>query len=121
MSASVVPVENAGVVRKGGFENVKFAVKIEVADPDTHSGLFQSILADRGPPFQSFLLERAIPLIMQKVAPGRVARDVNIGPSIGIEIGGNCRQSVAVTELRDTRRFAHVLEAALAIVAIEVI
>ena len=86
---SVVAVEDVRVVGEVGLEDVDVAVEIVVADAQAHARLFHAVLAQRHAALERFLAERAVVLVAEEPARGRVAGDVDVGPAVVVVVGGH--------------------------------
>ena len=91
---AVVFVEHAGVVGEMGFENAERSVQAVIAYADAHTGLLGAIFAQRDAALQAFFDESSVVPIAEVEAGRGIACDVDIGPAVVIEIGGDCGKSV---------------------------
>src|SRR5439155_26700025 len=98
-------------------EQIETPVEVVVSDPYPHAGLLDAVVIESGAPLYAFLAERAVVVIYQQKAGAGIACDKNIGPPIVVEIGRNRRQTIASLDFRDARRFGHIRERAVPIVA----
>ena len=94
-------------------------VGVVVADADAHAGLLAAILAERDAAQHAFLAERAVVVVHEQQAGRRIAGDVDVGPSVFVEIGGDDGHAVARRRGGDAGLFADVRERAVAVVAIQ--
>src|SRR4026207_295731 len=95
------------------------SVRIEIADADTHASLFAAIVAERDASEHTLFTESAIAVVHEEQAGCRVARDVDVGPAVFVEIGGDDGHPVTLWSGGDSRRVAHVGQRSVSVVAIE--
>src|SRR5580765_3845007 len=86
---AIVAIKHAGIVGKVSLEDVEIAIEVDIPNCYAHSGLFESILAERDAAFKSLLAKSAIVLIAKQPAGGGITGDVNVGPAVVIVIGCN--------------------------------
>ena len=101
------------------FENIEVAVGVEIADADTHAGLLLAILIQRHAALQTALGERAVVVVAEQQAGRRVARDVDIGPAVAIEIGGHGGQRVAGFTSENAGLLADIGECSVTVVVVQ--
>ena len=133
-TAAVVPVKRRHLLGEVRPHDIQPAVGVVIADAGTHAGERDAILVERASGRNGDLPERPVVIIAIEQTRRTVAGDVDVGPSVVVEIG--CRRSHAVRSRRlpvtadedhrrrparasDPRRFRHVGECAVAAVAIE--
>ena len=94
------------VTRKVRFYDMEVAVKPEVAHTDAHAGLDHAVLAQRDAVLQSLLGKRAVVIVAEEEARGRVPGDIDVGPAVVIEVGRDRSESVPAVRLPDPRLLA---------------
>jgi hypothetical protein len=119
IALAVVAVEHVGVAAKMRLEDIQVSVGIEVSKGQAHARLFLPVLAQRHAGFQALLGEGAVAIVVEEQAGRGVARHVNIGPAVAIEIGRHRGQAIARLHGGDAGFLAHVGERAVAVVVVE--
>src|ERR1700722_4241037 len=97
IALAVVVIENVGIVGEIRFEKVEMAVKIVVAHADAHASLLHSVLVDGDAARHAFFTKGAIMIVLEEETRRRLAGEVEIGPTVFVEIGRNNGHSVAAT------------------------
>ena len=96
-AVSVVVIKVAGIIGEVGFEDVEPAIAIVVGDGDAHSGLFLTVLAVGDAGHDGNIGEGPIVVVAEENAWLGIARNIDVGPAIVIEVGGNRGDRVART------------------------
>ena len=117
VAVAVVPIQHVGVVGEVGLENIEVPVEIVVADRDAHARLLESVFAQRDAALEPLLAKGAVVLVAKQPARRRIARDVDVGPSVVVVIGGHGRHRIGTLRGGDAGLAAHVGERAVAVVA----
>ena len=71
----------------------------EVADAESHAGLLHAVLAERDAALQTLFGERAVVVVVKQQARGRIAGDIDVGPSVVVEIRGHGGEPIAASTL----------------------
>ena len=98
---AVVVIEHVGVVGEVRFEEIEVTVEVVVADADAHAGLLFAVVAEGHAAQDALFAESAVVIIHEEQAGGGIASDVNIGPAVFVEVGGDDGHAIALRELRD--------------------
>ena len=105
----VVPVKRGGVIRKVGLEYIEPSIPIEVCHANAHSRLLASIFVIGRARADRDIGERPIVIVAKQHAGRAVAGNIDVGPTIVIEIKGGHAQRVMTGGLIDVRlsRYVH--------------
>src|SRR5437660_1165721 len=114
-----VVVEGRCVAGEIGFDDVEIAVEIVIGGGDAHAGLGLTVGAEGAASFHGNVDKFSIVLVLVKGAGGGVIGDVNVGPAVVVEIGGEDAEAVGAVGVEDASFFGDVGETAVAIVVIE--
>ena len=101
------------------LEYVQVPVGVEISDGHSHPRLLLPVLAQRDAAVEAPFGERAVAIVMQQQARSGVAGDVDILPSVAVEVGRHGRQAITRLDARDAGFFAHVGERSVRVVAIQ--
>ncbi len=104
-SIAIVVVKIASIVREVGFKNVEPAVTVIIGNADAHAGLFVAIFAVRDSRNYRHISERAIVIVSKQNAGLRIHGDVNVRPSIVVEIVGHRSDGIFRSGLQDSSFF----------------
>ena len=99
-----------------GHEKVLVAVAVEVGCIDAHARLGAPHVVESDAGQQRLVVEPASSVVDPKLVRVAVVGHVEVGPAVGVEIGGNDSQSGPECRVKPGR-FGHVFEAAPALVA----
>src|SRR5262249_51149085 len=91
---AIIFVECRDLVREIGPDDVQPAISVGIPNGDTHSRHGHSILVKCATSFDSYLAERPVVTIVIKQAWGRVASDIDVRPTVIVEIGRSSPHSV---------------------------
>src|SRR6266567_6399890 len=116
---AVVVVEVSGVIREVCLDDVQPAVAIVIHGMGAHAGLLAPILVESHAGSDGNFTECAIVIVMKKHAGGRITRDVDIWPSVAVEISRQDCKTVVSPRLADSRLIADIGEGTFTIVVIE--
>ncbi len=114
-----IGVKRIGVAGEVGLCDVKIAVAIVVADRDAHAGLRFAFGRESCARLDRDVLESSVFLVLIKRGRARIVRDVDVRPSVIIEIGSSNAQPIGAACVPDTGLFTDVGEGAIAIVVIQ--
>ena len=103
-----------------GHEQVLVAVVVEVAGVHPHARLGHAHLAERRAGEQAGVAERAVALVDPEQVVRAVVGDVDVDPPVAVEVGGGHAEGRPETAA-DERGLAHVDEAPLPRVAVQVV
>src|SRR5208283_697036 len=95
------------------------SVEIIIANADSHASLFLSIVTERDATHDAFFSERTVMVVHEKQARRGITSDIDIRPTIFVQICGNHGHAIVLSELRHARFLADVREGAVTIVSIE--
>src|SRR5438105_3142395 len=118
-SISIVAIKGRGVVREVGFENIRAAVVVVVADGRTHTGLLTAIFIESNAHFGSDVNESSIFQVVIKNAWRTVASDIDIRPAIVIVVQSGDAQAVVRVSFLDSTRLAYVLKLSVSEIVIK--
>src|SRR5207342_2440392 len=91
---AIVAVENIGVIQEMRFEKVEVSVQIVVANPNAHARLLHAIFAQPYTAQDSFFTKRPISIVHEQETWSGIGGNVNVLPTILIEIGGDDGQAI---------------------------
>ena len=94
----IVVVKDVGVVQKMRFEKVKMSVQIVIADPDSHARLLHAIFAQRYASQTPFFTKCSISIVHEQETGSGIGGDVDVLPTILIEVGRDHSQAIAWPE-----------------------
>ena len=100
-----------------GNEQVLVAIVIEIAGIDAHAGFGVAIRIDRRARHKCPVEERAVLLVQPQLVVFIVVGDINVDPSIPVEVGGYDPQGRCGRRFRE-RRGGGVGEGAVPLIAI---
>src|SRR5438876_7937925 len=101
------------------LEKIKMSVKVIIADSHSHSCLLRAVVAESHAPQCSLFAKRSVMIVHEEQTGSRVASNVNVWPSVFVEIRRHHRHTVALGSLRDACRPADVGERSIAIVPVQ--
>src|ERR1043166_4399996 len=101
------------------LEDVEAAVRIVIADAETHAGLFLTVLTDRYAGLEALFRKCAVVIVAKEQTGGCVAGNVDVGPAVGIEIDSDGGERMSGLDGRDTGTLADIGERSVAIVAVQ--
>src|SRR5580700_2248549 len=101
------------------FENVEIPVRVEIANPQTHSSLLLAVLAQRDAALQTALGKSAVAIVAKQQAGRSVACDVDVGPAVAVEVGRRRSQRIARLDSGDAGFLADVGERPAPVVMVE--
>ena len=116
---AVILVEAIRITRIMRFEYVERAIKVVVSDPESHPGLRHSVFIQSHAALETFLTKRAIPIVEEEQARSAVAGNIDVRPSVVIEIGGHGRHGARAHTGAYTGARAQIGERAVAIIAVQ--
>ena len=112
-------VEVASVVRKVRLENVKPSVTVIIGDGDAHPCLFVASLAVGAACDNADVGECAVVIVVEEDAGLRVNSDVNVGPSVVVEVIRHRGDGITRAGLEDARLFRNIRKSPIAVVVIK--
>src|ERR1700683_2799199 len=112
-------IKRRRVAGEVGFHDVEIAVEIVVRGRNAHAGLRLAIGAERAPRLNRDILEFSVLLILVERAGGRIVGDINIGPTVVVEICGADAQSVSADRIEKASRYGNIAEGTIAVVVIQ--
>src|SRR5256884_5484087 len=101
------------------LEEIKMSVKVIIADSHAHSCLLRAVVAEGHAPQYSLFAKRSVTIVHEEQTGSRVASNVNVWPSVFVEIRRHHGHTVALCSLRDAGRPADVGEPSIAIVPVQ--
>src|SRR5579883_864428 len=116
---AVVAVEHGQIVLEVGLENVEVTVGVVVADAQPHARLQFAVLAQRDAAFETAFGERAVAVVAEQQAGGKVAGHVEVAPAVAIEIGRGGGERVARLHRQDAGFFADIGKGSVAVIAVQ--
>ena len=78
------------------FEDVEISVDVEVANAHPHTGLFLAIFVQRYTAFETLFRKCAVAIVPEQEAGRGVTCDIDVGPTVSIEVGRDCRQAIGL-------------------------
>ena len=114
----VIQVEGKILNVQIGDRNVGQAVSIEVGHIGSHAGLGRPVLIESHTHIEADLFERTVPEILEQVVPLRIVRDVDVDPSIPVEVPGDHSEALSGIS-GDSRLFADIGECASSVIPVE--
>ena len=109
---AVVLVEGGVLAPEVGHEQLGEAVAVHVLGVDAHAPLDLAGLVRGGAGRSADVLERAVPLVQEQEVGAAVVGDVEVGPAVAVEVGGDDAEPPAVAA-EDAGRLGRVLERAV--------
>src|SRR5580704_12698420 len=82
-----VPVEGYGVFGKMSLQHVQQTVGVEIANGDAHASLLPAVRIDCQTRLQADLVEFAVAAVVKQLAGSRIARHVDLLPSVAVQVG----------------------------------
>ena len=116
-----ISIEHGKIPGEVCLENIQVAIAVIVADGYPHACLFLAILAIGDAPHSTLFSKSAVVVVHEEKTRTRVARDVDVGPSIIVKIGCNYSKAIVASCCRDPCCLAHIAERAIAVIAIETV
>src|SRR6185369_7787832 len=116
---AIVAIQTVRVFAEMRLEQIDVAVEIVIADADSHPGLFLAVFAKGHAAHDAFLAKCPIVIVHEQQARRGIAGDVNVGPTILVEVGGDRGHAITATLRSDARCGADISECAVAVVAVE--
>ena len=114
-----IMIKRRRVAGEVGFHDVEIAVEIVVRGRNPHTSLRLAVGAERASRLNRDILEFSVLLILVERAGGRIVGDINIGPTVVVEIRGEDAQSVRAVRIENARRFGNIGERTIAVVVIQ--
>ena len=100
-AVAVVVIQVRDVVAEVRLHDVEETVLVVIGDGDAHSALLLAVLVQGDPGQQTRLLEGAVAAVVIEQARRRVARDVEVGVAVAVEVGRDDAEPVAGRGLAD--------------------
>src|ERR1022692_15184 len=119
IAGAIVLVQHFCVFGKVGFENIQMAVQIVVSDTDSHPRLFRSVIAQGHATLNPLLFEGSVVLIDEQEAGSRVAGDIDVGPTVLVEVRRHDGHSIAGPKLPNARLNADIGKGSISIVSVK--
>src|ERR1035438_1412661 len=104
-SVAIVVVEVRRIVCEIGLEDIEPAVAVVIRHTHAHAGLLDAVLAVRAPRHYSDVCKRSIMVVVQQDASLGIDRNVNVGPSVVVEVVRHCGDRIARSRLENSRFF----------------
>ena len=101
------------------LEQVEVPIEIVVPDTDAHARLLGAVFADRAATLESFLSECAVMVVAEQKTGTGIAGEIDVRPSIVVEISHHRAQAVAVGGGGNARPLTHIGEGPITVVAVE--
>src|SRR5205823_6152663 len=114
-----IAVERWSVASKIGFDEVEIAVEIIIGSGDAHAGLRLAVGAQRAAGFQCNVNERPVFLVLVWRTGCGIVGDVNVRPSVVVEIGGEHAKAIGAIGFEDAGCFTDVGKCAVTVVVIQ--
>ena len=92
--SALIVVERGRIAGEVRLDQIQIAIHVIICSRDTHAGLRFTIGAQRAAGFDGDVLELAVLLVLVEGAGGGVIGNVNVGPAVVVEIGGQNAQAV---------------------------
>src|SRR5579884_689394 len=118
-SFAIVDVDGGCIGGKVRFYDIQAATQQEIADTDAHAGLLHSVFAERDAALHALLRKCSVVIVAEEEAGCGIAGDVDIGPTVIIEIGRNDSQTVTGRRFADSGRGSNISECAVAVIVIK--
>ena len=119
ISAAEIVIERRSVAGKIGLDQIEITVEIVIGGGDAHPGLWLAVGAESAARFQRNVSEGAVFFVLIKSARGRIVGDINVGPTIVVEIGGQHAKTVGAIGFEDAGFFANVRKRPVAVIVIQ--
>src|SRR2546425_10566760 len=119
IGAAEIAIERGRVAGEIGFDDVEIAVEIVIDSGDAHAGLGLAVGREGAAGLDGDVRERAVLFVLIERAGLRVVGDVDVGPAVVVEIGGENAEAEGAVGLQNTRGFGDIGEGAIAVVVIE--
>src|SRR5216684_6417043 len=119
IGATEIAVERRSVAGEIGFDEIEIAIEIVIGGRDAHAGLGLAVGAEGTAGFEGDVGEGAVLFILIEGAGGGIVGDVDVGPAVVVEIGGEDAEAVGAVGPEDAGFFADVGESAVAVVVIQ--
>src|SRR3989441_4273970 len=119
IGATEIAIERGRVAGEIRLDDVEIAVEVVIGGGDAHAGLGLAVGREGAAGFDGDIGERAVPFVLIERAGLRVVGDVNVGPAVVVEIGGEDAEAESAVGLQDAGGFGDVGEGAVAVVVIE--
>ena len=101
------------------LKDIEGAVEVVVADGQPHACLFVPVLVHRHATKQSFFGKRAVTVIHEEKTRRRVTGDIDVGPAVVVEVGGDGRHGKRAAGLINPRLDADIAESSVTVVVIQ--
>ncbi len=115
----IVHVDDGCVLGEVSLDDIEAPLHAEIADAKAHAGLLHPIFTQGHSAVDALLAEGSVAIIAEEQTRRGIAGDIDVRPSVVIEIRGNCGQSVASLGPADAGCGRDIGEGAIAIIAIE--
>jgi len=109
-------IERRRVASEICFDDVEVAVHVVIGGGDAHASLRFAVGAESATGFERDVSEFSVVLVLIERAGGGVVGDVNVGPAIVVEIGGEDAEAVSAVGAEDSGGFGDVGESAVTVV-----
>ncbi len=102
-----------------GFEDVQLPVEIVIADAEAHAGLLLPVFVQGHAALEPLFDEGAVVPVAEVETGCGIAGDVQVGPSVVVEIGCDSSQPVTALGVGQSGLASYVCEGAIAVIVVE--
>ena len=118
-SVAVVVIEVAGVVGEVGLEDIEPAVAVVVGHGHAHACLLVAVVVVGAAGHDGDIGKRAVVVVLEQDARLGVDRDIDVGPSVVVEVIRDCGDGVARARFQDAGLLGNIGEGPVAVVVVE--
>src|SRR5206468_11531657 len=83
--------------------DIQSATGMQITDGNTHTRLLHAVFAQSYAALHSLLRECSVAVVVEEKTRSRITRDIQVRPSVPVQIGSNGRQPVTTLDLTDAR------------------
>src|SRR5689334_20038613 len=99
-AAALISIYVGVIAGKIGLQDVQFSVAVIIPDSHSHTALLETMLVERNSSLGGDLGKSSVLIVPEKQARRGIARDIDIGPAISVEVRRYGRESIHA--FRDT-------------------
>ena len=118
-AAAEIVIERRSVAGEIGFHEVEIAIEIIIGGGNAHARLRFAVGTEGAAGFDGDVLESSVLLVVVERAGGGIVGDIDIGPAVVVEVGGENAQAVGAVGAQDSRGLADVGKRAVAVIVVE--
>src|SRR5216684_1594874 len=118
-SAAQIVVERGRVAGEVGLDQVEISVQIIVGGGNSHAGLRLAVGTQGAASLDGDVLKFPVLLVLIESAGRGIVGNINVGPAVVVEVGGEHSQTVGAVGTENSRSFGNVAERSVSVIVVE--